>query len=191
VNFEKRVEAESRQAWRAWLRAHHTSDDHVWLVFYKQHTGIRSVDYEASVQEALCFGWIDSIIKRLDDGRYMRKFTPRKPDSDWSPANLRRFAALVEAKQVQRAGLAVGPSASQSRVSAPKRTADWANRVPPYIQRAFRETPSVWRQFTDLAPSYRRLYVGWIDSAKRQETRRTRIEEARRRLSRGEKLGLK
>jgi uncharacterized protein YdeI (YjbR/CyaY-like superfamily) len=191
MNFEKHVEAESRQAWRAWLRAHHASEDHVWLVFYKQHTGIHSVDYEASVQEALCFGWIDSIIKRLDDSRYMRKFTPRKSGSDWSSSNLRRFAALVKAKQVRQAGLAVGPSVTQSQGRAEKRTADWANRVPPYIRDAFRGEPSVWRQFTDLAPSYRRLYVGWIHSAKREETRRARIEEARRRLARGEKLGLK
>ena len=60
MSDEKRVEAETREAWRAWLREHHASDDHVWLVFYKQHTGIRSIDYEASVQEALCYGWVDS-----------------------------------------------------------------------------------------------------------------------------------
>src|SRR6266581_2212366 len=86
------LEVRSRQQWRAWLRKHHASSPGVWLVCYKGHTGIRLIPYEAAVREALCFGWIDSLIKRLDDDRYARKFTPRQPTAKWSDINRARWA---------------------------------------------------------------------------------------------------
>jgi len=82
--------ARTAEDWRAWLDAHHASESEVWLVFYKQHTGIAAVTYEDSVDEALCFGWVDSLIKRLDDARYARKFTPRRAQSQWSASNRHR-----------------------------------------------------------------------------------------------------
>ena len=82
------------QQWRSWLRKHHAASPGVWLVFHKDHTGVKSVPYEEAVRQALCFGWIDSLIKRLDDDRYARKFTPRKPTSKWSDINRKRWAEL-------------------------------------------------------------------------------------------------
>ncbi len=85
------LEVQNRQQWRMWLGKHHATSPGVWLAFYKHHTGMKSIPYEDSVREALCFGWIDSLIKRLDDRRYARKFTPRLPTSKWSDINRKRW----------------------------------------------------------------------------------------------------
>lgn len=88
------LDTRTREKWRKWLAEHHDSDSEIWLIFHKRHTGVHSLTYEDAVREALCYGWIDSILRRLDDARYARKFTPRKPDSRWSSANRRRYADL-------------------------------------------------------------------------------------------------
>src|SRR5438874_6429884 len=100
----------SRRQWRTWLTRHHTSCPGVWLVFYKDHTWVKSIPYEDCVREALCFGWIDSLIKRLDDDRYARKFTPRKPTSKWSDINRQRWGELKAASLLTPAGLAAAPT---------------------------------------------------------------------------------
>jgi uncharacterized protein YdeI (YjbR/CyaY-like superfamily) len=173
-------------AWRAWLAKHHQSASEVWLVFHKRHTGTPSISYDAAVDEALCFGWIDSLIKRLDDARYARKFTPRKPDSRWSAANRKRYARLRAEGRLTAAGLQRPPSSRSYDQPRPASSA-----VPQYIRRALRGRPAAWTNFHRLAPSDRRLYVGWIDSAKQQETKLRRLREAVDRLAAGKKLGLK
>lgn len=97
--------------WRDWLAAHHDREAAIWLVFFKKHTGKPCVSYQDAVDEALCFGWIDSIVRRLDDERYAQKFTPRKPKSNWSEINRRIFARLVREGRMTAAGLAKGPPA--------------------------------------------------------------------------------
>src|SRR6476469_10873688 len=87
----------TRRQWRAWLTKHHTSRPGVWLVFYKAHTGVKSIPYEDAVREALCFGWIDSLVKRLDDDRYALKVTPRRRTSKWSDSNWKRRTELKAA----------------------------------------------------------------------------------------------
>jgi uncharacterized protein YdeI (YjbR/CyaY-like superfamily) len=85
----------TRAAWRAWLAAHHDRETEIWLVYNKRHTGELRVEYDDAVEEALCFGWIDSIVRTIDEDRYAQKFTPRKAKSKWSELNRRRFAKLV------------------------------------------------------------------------------------------------
>lgn len=109
------VEARNRREWQIWLGKHHASSAGVWLVFYKDHTGVKSIAYEDSVREALCFGWIDSLIKRLDDDRYARKFTPRQPTSKWSDINRKHWVELKEAGLLTPAGLA---AAARARLPA-------------------------------------------------------------------------
>src|SRR5216110_965115 len=104
------VRSRSRQQWRTWLGKHHGSSPGVWLVFYKDHTGVKSIPYEDCVREALCFGWIDSLIKRLDDDRYALKVTPRKPASKWSDINRNRWLELKTAGLLASAGLAAAPT---------------------------------------------------------------------------------
>jgi uncharacterized protein YdeI (YjbR/CyaY-like superfamily) len=171
--------------WRAWLARHQAASPGVWLVFHKQHTGEPSISYEASVREALCVGWIDSLIKRLDDDRYARKFTPRTPASRWSDLNRTRWAELKVAGRLTPAGLAAAPT---GRTYAPMPT---ITELPSDAAAAFRANRKAWAFFEQLAPSYRRYFALWIDSARRPETREKRIRGSIALLAAGKKLGLK
>ena len=179
------LEIRNRKQWRAWLGKHHASCPGIWLVFYKDHTGVKSIPYEDSVREALCFGWIDSLIKRLDDDRYARKFTPRQPTSKWSDSNRKRWTELKAAGLLASAGLAAAPT---DNTSAPRPTIP---DLPAYITKALKANPKAWSFFQKLAPSYRRHFVGWIHLAMRPETREKRIRESIALLAAGKKLGLK
>lgn len=182
----KTLEAPTVARWRAWLAEHHDSESEVWLVFEKRHTGRPAIDYEDAVNEALCFGWIDSLIKRLDEDRYARKFTPRQPGSRWSTANRRRYERLKAAGRLTAAGLKLRPTDRNGDAPRPS-----AADIPQYILDALKNRPAARKNFQALAPSYRRLYIGWIDSAKREETKTKRLQEAVRLLAAGKKLGLK
>lgn len=155
-------------------------------MFYKRGAGRPSIAYEDAVNEALCYGWIDSLIKRIDDARYARKFTPRKPDSRWSTANRRRYAQLRASGRLTPAGLKLQPTGR--REDAPRRS---FRQVPRYMQDALSKNPAASKYFETLAPSYRRLYIGWIDSAKREATKQKRLQEAIGLLAAGKRLGLK
>jgi uncharacterized protein YdeI (YjbR/CyaY-like superfamily) len=182
----KTVEPGTPEQWRKWLARHHDSESEVWLVFHKRHTGRASISYEDAVDEALCFGWVDSLVKRLDTARYARKFTPRRPDSRWSDLNRRRYARLKADGRLMPAGLDRPPT--NRKYDAPARL---PTTVPRYIQEALKKHPAAWSNFERLAPSHRRRYVGWIDLARQQETKTRRLREALRLLASGQKLGLK
>jgi uncharacterized protein YdeI (YjbR/CyaY-like superfamily) len=140
---------------------------------------------EDLAQEALCFGWIDSLVKRLDDDRYATKVTPRKPTSKWSDVNRKRWKELEAAGRLAPAGLAAAPTANRyaARPSVPV--------LPAYVARAFKTNAKAWQLFRQLAPTYRRDFVVWIHTAKRPETRDKRIRESIALLAAGRKLGLK
>lgn len=179
------LDVRARREWRAWLARHHASSPGVWLVFHKNHTGVTSIAYEDAVREALCFGWIDSLIKRLDDDRFGRMFTPRKPTSRWSDLNRTRWAELKDAGLLAAAGLAAAPTTNRyaPRPEIPD--------LPAYVERAFKAHPTAWRCFQGLAPTHRRQFVAWIHMAKRPGTRERRIRESIELLAAGRKLGLK
>jgi uncharacterized protein YdeI (YjbR/CyaY-like superfamily) len=179
------LDVRSRRQWRAWLTKHQDSSPGVWLVFYKTHTGVTSIRYEDAVREALCFGWIDSLVKRLDADRYALKMTPRRPTSKWSNSNRKRWAELEAAGLLAPAGRAAAPT---KRTYAPKPTIP---RLPAYIASALKAQPSAWQFFRELAPTHRRQFVVWIHIAKRPETREKRLRESLRLLAAGKKLGLK
>ena len=175
----------SRRQWRAWLAKHHTSSSGLWLVFYKAHTAVKSIRYEDTVREALCFGWIDSLVKRLDGDQYALKVTPRKPTSKWSDLNRKRWAELEAAGLLTPAGLAAAPT---NNTYAPRPVIP---ELPVYIAKALRTNPKAWEFFQALARTYRRNFVVWIHTAKRPETRERRIRESIALLAVGKKLGLK
>jgi uncharacterized protein YdeI (YjbR/CyaY-like superfamily) len=187
------LEFVDREAWRAWLDAHHADVAELWMVFHKKHTGVASIPYDDAVEEALCFGWIDSLIRRLDDRRYARKFTLRRPDSVWSPTNKRRAERMIAAGRMTNAGLTL--------IEHAKRTGAWERGnarpeaseqpVPAELREALEQHPRAAKGFRALAPSERRRYIGWIGTAKRSETRRRRSREAIAKLERGEPLGMK
>ena len=179
------LDIRSAPRWRSWLRKNHAASPGVWLVFHKDHTGVTSFPYEEAVRHALCFGWIDSLIKRLDEDRYARKFTPRKPTSKWSDINRKRWAELEKEGRLEAPGLAAAPTGNryEKRPVVPE--------LPGYIAKALKASPKAWRSFQNLAPGYRRHFVVWIHIAKRPETREARIRESVALLEAGKKLGLK
>jgi uncharacterized protein YdeI (YjbR/CyaY-like superfamily) len=179
------LQVRSRREWRAWLAKHHTSSPGIWLVFYKQHTGLKSMPLEDAAREALCFGWIDSLIKRLDGDRYVVKVTPRKPTSKWSEINRRRWTELKTAGLLTPAGLAAAPTENSygPRPIIPD--------LPSYIATAIKANAKAWKLFRELAPTYRRDFVVWIHTAKRPETRERRLRESLALLAAGKKIGLK
>jgi uncharacterized protein YdeI (YjbR/CyaY-like superfamily) len=174
--------------WRRWLAEHHDSASEVWLVFHKQHIGVASIDYKDALDEALCFGWVDSLIKRLDDKRYARKFTPRRADSRWSDINRKRYAVLKASGRLTPAGIDRPPT---DRVYQASTRYEMPSAVPARILSALRKHPAALQNFEVLAPSHKRRYVGWIESAKREETKARRLNEAIRLLMAGKPLGLK
>jgi uncharacterized protein YdeI (YjbR/CyaY-like superfamily) len=182
----KTFDARTGDEWRAWLAEHHHVESEVWLVFHKRHTGHPTIAYEDAVDEALCFGWIDSLIRRLDDHRYARKFTPRKPDSRWSTSNRRRYRQLKASGRLAPEGVKRAPSDRGYETPLTARS-----RVPAYIRQALKQRSAAWKAFENLAPSHRRAYLAWIDSAKRQETKTRRLQQAIGMLAAGKTLGLK
>jgi uncharacterized protein YdeI (YjbR/CyaY-like superfamily) len=179
------LEVRDRRRWRQWLTRNHSSSPGVWVVFHKAHTGVQSIDYEDLVCEALCFGWVDSLIKRLDENRFARKLTPRRSGSKWSDSNRKRWASLREAGLLAPAGSSAAPTA---RTYSPGPVVP---ELPDYIARALQVNARAWKFFSDLAPSSRRDFVVWIHVAKRTATREQRIRESVALLAAGKKLGLK
>jgi uncharacterized protein YdeI (YjbR/CyaY-like superfamily) len=146
---------------------------------------MKSIRHEDTVRQALCFGWIDSLVKRLDDDRYAIKVTPRKPTSKWSDINRKRWIELRAAGLLMPAGLTAAPT---KNTYAPRPVVPI---LPAYIRKALKTDSRAWEFFRKLAPTYRRNFVAWIHTARRPETRERRIRESIRLLAAGRKLGLK
>jgi len=192
MDDSKLLHVTTRADWRAWLKKSHRTERAVWLVFFKKQTGRPSISYGDALEEALCFGWIDSIIKKIDGEKYVRKFTPRTNKIKWSELNLKKARELMTKGLMTKAGLAkIDEGLLKVTKMTEARPAAAELKIPPYLHQALKADPSAMEYFSKLAPSYQRLYVGWIDSAKKEETRRRRLREAIDKLSRGEKLGMK
>lgn len=179
-----------RNKWRAWLEKHHDTEKEIWLVYYKKHTNHPSIPYDDAVEEALCFGWIDSTVKRIDEDRYAQKFTPRKDASNWSEPNRRRVRKLIKEGKMTEAGLAKINAEILDESQDPKpRSKDVV--VPERFKQALMKNKKAWENFNNLAPSYRRNYILWVTDAKKEETRLKRLKEAVALLEQNKKLGMK
>ena len=183
----KTYDARTLQRWRGWLHKNQASASEIWLIFYKQHTGKASLGYMEALDEALCYGWIDSLVKHIDEDRFARKFTPRKPNSKWSDINRKRYAELAKAGRLKPAGKARSPETGGRYGAQPK----VPQKIPPAIANALKASPAAWKFYQTLTPREQRMYFGWISSAKQETTRERRLAEAIRLLSKKQKLGLK
>jgi uncharacterized protein YdeI (YjbR/CyaY-like superfamily) len=157
-----------------WLEANHARRTELWVGFHKKETGRPSLTWSESVDEALCYGWIDGIRKSVDATRYTMRFTPRRPGSVWSAINIRKVKALAAEKRMRPAGLAAFRARRGDRsgvYSFEQKTA----RLPPAYMRVFRENAAAWEFFRTRSDSYRRLTSHWVISAKQEETRRRRL----------------
>ena len=170
----KRVQPKSRAAWRAWLEKHHASSQGIWLVFAKKHTGLPTLSYEDAVQEALCFGWIDSLLKSIDDRFHMQTFTPRKPKSRWSATNKARLTKLMKSGAMAPAGLAAVEQAKKSGSWAGYASVD-AMTIPPELKRALDANPDAKKNWPTYTASAQRSFLHMVTDAKRPETREKRV----------------
>ncbi len=181
----------TRVEWREWLAQNHDQETEIWLVFYKKHTGRPTLDYDDMVEDALCFGWIDSLTKKIDDDSYARKLTPRRADSAWSDANKQRVNQLLRQKRIEKPGRAVIEKTKKSGRWSESARPPLAAGLPGELKTALARNKKAKTFFTGLAPGYQNHFIGWIASAKRPETRQRRFAEAIRLLEQGKKLGLK
>ncbi len=183
---------ETNNEWETWLALNHLKEKELWLVYYKKHTNRACVSYEESVQTALCYGWIDGLVKRIDDACYARRFTPRKVNSVWSESNKKRVAELLREDKMQPAGIKL--------VEAAKKNGNWDKVIsPPEIDLSIPDDflsvlnsqPSARNYFETLSKRHKKEYLLWINTAKRTETREKRMKEAVEMLIKNQTLGLK
>ena len=192
IHFElKQVYVKTRDEWRDWLTQNHDEGAGIWLVFYKKHTGKPTLEYDAAVEEALCFGWIDSIIKKLDEERYVRKFTPRKPESRWSASNQKRIEKLITQGRMHESGMLSVQKAKESGLWEKTDRPMISFEIPEEFGSALATNEKAKVFFDQLAPTYQKQFIGWVSIAKRQETRDRRVRESIALLEQGQKLGLK
>jgi uncharacterized protein YdeI (YjbR/CyaY-like superfamily) len=168
------VRPTSRKAWRAWLQKHHATSSGAWLFFAKKHTGLPCPSYNDAVEEALCFGWIDSVMHPVDGDYYKQLFTPRKPKGTWAATNKARIERLIADGQMTPAGLAV--------IEVAKANGSWtslddveAMKAPPEFVAALRKNPAAKKNYDAFPAFLRKQFLYRINSAKRPETRAARI----------------
>lgn len=166
----------SRQHWRDWLAEHHDKRQSVWLIYAKKKSGLLGISYQEAVEEALCFGWIDSRAKPIDDTTYRQFFSPRKSASGWSKVNKERIERLIDAGLMMSAGIA--------SIERAKQNGSWrmlddieAGIVPVDLAEALQKRPDAHRYFYDLCRSDKRAILQWLVQAKRTETRQNRLTE--------------
>ncbi len=176
MDSELQFQPESRAAWRAWLRAHYAKTKGVWCVTFKKGQGEPELSYDDIVEEALCFGWVDSRPRALDDARTMLWFTPRKPGSGWSKPNKDRVAKLMAANRMAAAGLKVIERAREDG-SWSALDAVEALETPDDLAKALRHYPNARAHWDAFPRSAKRGILEWISTAKTPPTRHKRIQE--------------
>ena len=163
----KTLYVSDRKKWRAWLRQHYKTEKEIWLVYYKKGTGKPRIEYNDAVEEALCFGWIDSIIRTIDEKRFAQRFSPRRPGSKYSPANKERLRSLLKKKKViKEVRDTLGNDLLQDKFV-----------MPDDILAEIQANEEAWKNFQEFSEAYKRIRIGFIDGA------RNRPAEFRKRLA--------
>lgn len=164
----------NRKAWRTWLQKHHATSPGIWLIYYKKESGKPGIAYAEAVEEALCFGWIDSTVRPIDDDRYMQRFSPRKPKSVWSALNKSRIEKMIAEGLMMPAGL--------EKIELAKSNGSWTSidnvenlEIPPALKKAFNKNKAAFKNFNNSSRSYRKQVLYLLNSAKLPETKAKRI----------------
>lgn len=157
MKIGKTLHVSTRKAWRAWLAKNHDSRKDIWLIYYKKGSGKPRIPYNEAVEEALCYGWIDSITKPIDGKKYAQRFSPRKPNANWSAKNIERLRRLIRQKRVTKAGIKAAKDVLEKPASV---------LLPPDVLKALKEDPKVWKNFSRFPASYKRIRIGWIDGSR-------------------------
>ena len=158
-----------RKGWRAWLKKNHAKAKEIWIVYHKKHTGKPSISYNHAVEEALCFGWIDSTAKTIDKDKYAQRFTPRKDIGNWSELNKERVRRLMAAGKMTAAGLAKVGEVHSRTLHKPEL------RIPAKILKELKKDKQVWANFQKFPETYKLIRIGWIAATKRPQTYQQRL----------------
>ena len=188
----KQLHADSIEEWRTWLNKNHKQEEGVWLVFRKKGKGPVPFGYQEALDEALCMGWIDSLLKRIDDFTYMRKFTPRKASSTWSERNKVRVDQLILEGKMQAPGMKTIEVAKENGTwNKGVKPPEVDDNLPAALLHAFQDHPQARDHYFALPARAQKQFNIWINMAKRAETIQNRLDESLRLLEQGEELGLK
>ena len=180
MKLGKTLYVTNRQAWRRWLAKNHARRQEIWLIYYKKHSGRPRIPYNDAVEEALCYGWIDSIIMRVDKDRTAQRFSPRRPKSFLSETNKERVRRLIKAKKMTRIGL----EKIQTQMNE-----EYAHAKD--IIAALKKDAKTWKHFQAFPESYQRIRVGWIDAAReRPEAFRQRLRYLLKMTAQNKKFGM-
>lgn len=172
------------------MAENHAAASELWLIFYKKSTGKKYLPYEEAVQEALCFGWIDSKVRKIDEEKFMQKYTPRKDKSLWADSNKKRVKKLIQQGLMTQAGL--------NKIEIAKQNGSWEiideiekiDELPEDLHKALRKNKKAEENFGKFTPSQKKQYLWWLLSAKKEETRKKRVEEIVRRSAENIKPGM-
>ncbi|MBN1388189.1 MAG: YdeI/OmpD-associated family protein [Bacteroidales bacterium] len=188
----KSLQLTNREEWRSWLEDNHKKEKEIWLVYYKRHTCNPRIPYDDAVEEAICYGWIDSIIKRIDENTYCQKYTPRRRKSKWSQKNIERAEKMIALGRMTESGLESFKEAKRDP-SLIIKTDDSHSfiEIPEDMKSELQNTRDAFRNFISFPKSYRKMCIGWINAAKKPETRNRRITEVAGKAAEGKKIGLK
>ena len=167
--------AETKEEWHQWLLKNHQVETEIWLVYFKKASGKSGISYQESLEVAICFGWIDGLIKKVDEERYVRRFSPRKPKSIWSQVNKDLAKKLLKENRITAFG--------KQKIEEAKNNGNWDKsydmkkkaEIPDDLEKALKEVPEAWTNFTAFTNSYQSRYIYWVNDAKRIETRTKRI----------------
>ena len=177
MELDKAVRFRNRRKWRNWLSENHDKKNELWLVHHKKRTGTPSISLEDAVMEAICFGWIDGKLRSIDEDRYIVRYSPRRPNSVWSKINKDRAETLIRSGKMTAAGLAKIDEARQNGMWDTAYTNRRRDKIPPDLQKALEGDKDARTNFGNFANSYRNMYIGWVNDAKTDATRKKRIVE--------------
>jgi uncharacterized protein YdeI (YjbR/CyaY-like superfamily) len=189
MEITKTLYLKDRKEWRSWLKKNFNKEKEIWLIYYKKKSGIRRIPYNDAVEEALCFGWIDSIVKKIDDEKYAQRFTQRSLNSVWSDSNIIRIKKLIAENKITKAGFDKIKNL-ESLLNRKLQNRKKKLFVPKLISDELKKHDSAWKNFLNLPPSHKRMYVEWIMSAKQSDTKIRRISKAIGLLNKNKRLGM-
>ena len=190
MNLNNALYFKNKNEWRKWLEANHKNIKEVWLVHHKKSSSKKSINHIEAVEEALCFGWIDSKLKKIDEERFILKYSPRKPKSVWSRINKEKAEAMIISGKMTQAGLEKIEEAKKHGIWDTAYTNKVKERIPSDLKQALLEDDKAWDAFQHFANSYRNMYCGWVKAAKTKETRQKRIAEVVKRSRQKKKPGM-
>lgn len=181
---------ETRHDFRRWLEINHTQKEGIWLVYFKKGSKMPSITYNEAVEEALCFGWIDSKIQTVDEYRYRQIFTPRNPKSIWSELNKKRVEKMIAEGKMTSAGMKL--------IELSKKNGKWDNayntkekpEIPEDFESALKQQPPAWENFSNFTTSYQSTYIRYVNQAKRPETRQNRLVKVVELCAKNKKPGM-